>query len=73
MSQRKDLTIDEAIRDPMIRLVMKADHIDPRAFEAMLRSMAAAQDAGGEASRFPKGSGSQHSRPRSSGEVCVSW
>ena len=33
MPQRRDLTIDEAVRDPMIRLVMKADGDDPRAFE----------------------------------------
>jgi hypothetical protein len=43
MQKRKDLTIDEAIRDPMIRLVMKADGIDPKAFERMLRSRAAEQ------------------------------
>ncbi|WP_027164544.1 hypothetical protein [Mesorhizobium sp. WSM3224] len=41
MQKRKDLTIDEAIRDPMIRLVMKADGVDPKAFERMLRSRAA--------------------------------
>ncbi|RUT99271.1 hypothetical protein EOD23_25410 [Mesorhizobium sp. USDA-HM6] len=41
MQKRKDLTIDEAIRDPMIRLVMKADGIDPKAFERMLRLRAA--------------------------------
>ncbi len=40
MPQRRDLTIDEAVRDPMIRLVMKADGVDPRAFEKMLRSLA---------------------------------
>ena len=45
MSQRKDLTIDEAIRDPMIRLVMKADRVNPRAFEAMLRTVADEQGA----------------------------
>ncbi|RVD48104.1 hypothetical protein, partial [Mesorhizobium sp. M7A.F.Ca.ET.027.03.2.1] len=43
MPQRRDLTIDEAVRDPMIRLVMKADGVDPRAFETMLRSLAYAQ------------------------------
>lgn len=45
MPQRRDLTIDEAVRDPMIRLVMKADGVDPRALERMLRSLADAQDA----------------------------
>jgi hypothetical protein len=73
MSKRNELTIDEVVKDPMIRMVMKADRVDPRAFEAMLRSLAAAQDAGREASSFPKVPGSQHSRRRSSGEVCVSW
>ncbi|TIW94680.1 MAG: hypothetical protein E5V59_13305, partial [Mesorhizobium sp.] len=43
MPQRRDLTIDEAVRDPMIRLVMKADGVDPRAFETMLRSLADAR------------------------------
>lgn len=46
MQKRKDLTIDEAIRDPMIRLVMKADGVDPNAFERMLRSRAAEQAPG---------------------------
>ncbi|MER9232338.1 hypothetical protein NKI56_09575 [Mesorhizobium sp. M0622] len=40
MSQRNDLTIDEVVKDPMIRMLMKADRVDPRSFEAMLRALA---------------------------------
>ncbi|MER8654125.1 hypothetical protein [Mesorhizobium sp. M0847] len=86
MSQRKDLTIDEAIRDPMIRLVMKADRVNPRAFEAMLRTVADEQGLSGAAppSYFLQDPGSVRSRrlsrsahsfkeAGSSKEVCVSW
>lgn len=86
MSQRKDLTIDEAIRDPMIRLVMKADRVDPHAFERMLRSLADEQHPGSKAppSRFSGDAGSGHSRKLSRiakafgeakafNEACVSW
>jgi len=85
MSQRKDLTIDEAIRDPMIRLVMKADRVDPRAFEATLRSLAAAQAPVRKAPpRFLEDSGPTRSRQLSRianafgeakafNEACVSW
>ena len=64
MSQRKDLTIDEAIRDPMIRLVMKADRVNPRAFEAMLRTVADEQGLSGAApsSYFLQDPGSVRSR-----------
>jgi hypothetical protein len=82
MSQRKDLTIDEAIRDPMIRLVMKADRVDPRAFEATLRSLAAAQAPARKAPRFPEemARSRQLSRianafgeAKAFNEACVSW
>lgn len=85
MSQRKDLTIDEAIRDPLIRLVMKADRVDPRAFEATLRSLATTQaparktpprfleDAGSarnqQLSRIAKAFG----EAKAFNEACVSW
>ena len=80
MPQRRDLTIDEAVRDPMIRLVMKADGVDPRAFERMLRSLADAQrhevpllrsrdEPGQRLSRVASAFG----RARAAGEVCVSW
>ena len=80
MPQRRDLTIDEAVRDPMIRLVMKADGVDPRAFEKMLRSLADAQrgevpllrsrdEPGQRLSRVASAFG----RARAAGEACVSW
>ncbi|MBN9219355.1 MAG: hypothetical protein J0I79_15505 [Mesorhizobium sp.] len=82
MPQRRDLTIDEAVRDPMIRLVMKADGVDPRAFEKMLRSLAEERREvpllrSGEQS--PDGHGqlskvaSAFGRARAAGEACVSW
>ena len=81
MSQRKDLTIDEAIRDPMIRLVMKADRVNPRAFEAMLRTVADEQGlsrAAESSSYFLQDPGSARSRRLSRSahsfkEACVSW
>ncbi|WP_244672912.1 hypothetical protein [Mesorhizobium sp. 131-2-1] len=85
MQKRKDLTIDEAIRDPMIRLVMKADRVDPRGLEAMLRSKAAMQAPNRTTlPRFLDDSGPAHSRQLSRianafgeakafNEACVSW
>lgn len=85
MSQRKDLTIDEVVKDPMIRMLMQADRVDPHAFETMLRSLAAAQLRGGKAPpRFLEDPGQSRSRllsrvakgfgqARASGEACVSW
>ncbi len=45
-----DLSIDEALADPMIRLVMSADHVEPRALETTLR--AAAKRIDGNALRY---------------------
>jgi hypothetical protein len=83
MPQRRDLTIDEAVRDPMIRLVMKADGVDPRAFEKMLRSLADEQRRevpllrSGEVARDGRGRlsrvASAFGRARAVGEACVSW
>ena len=36
----RDLTIDSVLSDPMIRAVMKADRIEARDFEMVLRSAA---------------------------------
>jgi hypothetical protein len=84
MPQRRDLTIDEAVRDPMIRLVMKADGVDPRAFETMLRSLADAQrrdvpllrsqeeSTDGRRQRLSRVA-SAFGRVRAAGEACVSW
>ncbi|TIN31299.1 MAG: hypothetical protein E5Y31_03045 [Mesorhizobium sp.] len=82
MPQRRDLTIDEAVRDPMIRLVMKADGVDPRAFETMLRSLADAQrdevpllrsrDGDKRSQRLSRVA-SAFGRATAAGEACVSW
>ncbi|MBZ9674239.1 hypothetical protein [Mesorhizobium sp. ES1-1] len=83
MPQRRDLTIDEAVRDPMIRLVMKADGVDPRALEKMLRSLADGQQRdvpllrSGEEPRNGRAQlsrvASAFGRARAAGEACVSW
>lgn len=79
MSQRKDLTIDEVVKDPMIRMLMKADHVDPRAFETMLRALADEQGLGGKVRPgFLEDSGSGRSRRLSRiskpfNEASVSW
>jgi hypothetical protein len=36
----RDLTIEEALVDPVIGAAMRADHVDPRGLEALLRSTA---------------------------------
>ncbi|TIS88767.1 hypothetical protein [Mesorhizobium sp.] len=86
MSQRNDLTIDEAVQDPMIRMLMKADRVDPGAFEAMLRSLVAAQGERRKAqsSHFLEDSGSARRQrlsraakgfgnAKAFSEACVSW
>ncbi|PAQ03343.1 MAG: hypothetical protein EOQ98_25125 [Mesorhizobium sp.] len=85
MSQRKDLTIDEVVKDPMIRMLMKADRVDPRSFETMLRTLADAQGHGRKAPhRFLEDSGQRRiqrlsrvakafGQARASGEAYVSW
>ncbi|SHE79858.1 hypothetical protein SAMN02745157_0962 [Kaistia soli DSM 19436] len=42
MSQHDDFTIDEALNDSMVQMLMKADRVDPLALEASLRSLAKA-------------------------------
>lgn len=36
-----DLTVEEVMAEPIVRALMRADHVDPTAFEALLRSIAA--------------------------------
>lgn len=36
----RDLTLDEALADPMIGAVLQADHVDRRGFETLLRATA---------------------------------
>lgn len=49
--ENRDLTIEGVLADPMIRAVMNADRIEPKAFEALLRS--AAGKLGRDTSRVP--------------------
>jgi hypothetical protein len=35
------LTVEEVMAEPMVRELMRADRVDPAAFEALLRSVAA--------------------------------
>lgn len=39
-AHQSDLTIDEAMADPLIRRVMRADRVEPRQLESMLRTLA---------------------------------
>ncbi|RWB29682.1 MAG: hypothetical protein EOQ42_18575 [Mesorhizobium sp.] len=85
MSQRKELTIDEVVKDPMIRMLMKADRVDPRSLETMLRTLADTQGRSRKAPpRFLEDPGQSRSRrlsrvakafgqTRASGEAYVSW
>lgn len=36
-----DLTVEEVMAEPIVRALMRADHVDPAAFEVLLRSIAA--------------------------------
>lgn len=40
MSCPNDLTLDEVLSDPVIGAAMRADHVDPRQFETLLRATA---------------------------------
>lgn len=36
-----DLTVQQVMAEPIVRELMRADHVDPAAFEALLSSVAA--------------------------------
>jgi hypothetical protein len=38
--ERNDLTLEDLLVDPMILALRRADHVDPKSFEIMLRSTA---------------------------------
>jgi hypothetical protein len=38
--ERNDLTLEDLLADPMILALRRADHVDPKSFESMLRSTA---------------------------------
>ncbi|MDX7950220.1 hypothetical protein P7D22_03380 [Lichenihabitans sp. Uapishka_5] len=42
----RDLSIESVLADPMIRAMMRADHVEPQAFERLLRSAAGGVEAG---------------------------
>ncbi len=48
-----DLTVDEALADPVIGAAMRADHVDPRRLETMLRSTARSLAAAQAPARMP--------------------
>ena len=41
---RQELTLDNAMSDPLVRTMMKADGVDPRELNAMLRDIVATLD-----------------------------
>jgi hypothetical protein len=41
---RQELTLDNALSDPMVRTMMKADGVDPQELSAMLRDIVATLD-----------------------------
>ena len=53
MSWNRDLTLDEALADPMIGAALRADRVDPREFELLLRSTARRLEPGLDARRGP--------------------
>lgn len=50
------LTVQQVMADPIVRDLMRADHVDPAAFEALLRSVAA-RSPGHPAKSAPEGCG----------------
>ena len=52
---RQELTLDNALTDPLVRTMMAADGVDPRELDAMLRDIVATLD---QAQLQPRYSGS---------------
>ena len=67
MSWNRDLTLDEALNDPMIAAALRADRVDPRQFETLLRTTAHRLAAAGlDAGRAPasqRGDGAEAGDP----------
>ncbi len=40
----QELTLDDALSDPLVRMVMAADRVDPQALRAILNSIASTLD-----------------------------
>ena len=66
MSWNRDLTLDEALADPMIGAALRADGVDPRAFELLLRSTAQRLDSQRPGARWPDTRRGPASRPGAS-------
>lgn len=67
-----DLTIDTALADPVIAAVMRADRVDPRRFEALLRSKANVLVRSRDATPKPAGA-SELRWERSVGGAACAW
>ena len=73
MSCDRDLTLDEALADPVIGAALRADRVDPRQFEALLRGAARRLDARrGPASR-PTAALAARGNARPSAGGCRAW
>jgi hypothetical protein len=46
MNFRRRQTIAELLHDPLIQMVMRADHVDPRALERDLKRLVAQRESG---------------------------
>ena len=71
MSWNRDLTLDEALSDPMIAAVLRADSVDPRQFETLLRSTARTLDARRGAVYRPAAFLAARSCRPAAGDVCA--
>lgn len=68
----RDLTLDEALADPVIGAVLKADHVDRGGFETLLRSTARRLDHGRGPLTRPTAALAARSRPNSAaGDLCA--
>lgn len=71
MSWNRDLTLDEVLADPMIGAALKADHVDPRQFETLLRSTARTLDTRRGAAYRPTAFLAARSCRPAAGDVCA--
>lgn len=57
MARCPDATVEDIVTDPIVRALMKADRVDPTAFEALLRSRASKLPAIGKGGSVRDGGG----------------
>ncbi|MGV1791396.1 hypothetical protein GR212_04210 [Rhizobium lusitanum] len=60
----RDLTIAEVLRDPLIRQVMRADHISVTGLAVLLQNAARRQDLALSANLAPVAQAASHSMPQ---------